>query len=148
MRQINPINGKMHYHVRPRLSRLLVIPEHSGAFNGEQKGGERGRRVVYGYRLWTASHVPPMMPTPTPTPQPAPMPKEGPSLPSASDLTTGRPHLDARLLQPNDISLAPRGSTTSRRPFEISLPQRLRGQEGRRRERWTGGAGRSTPLWP
>jgi hypothetical protein len=34
------------------------------------------------------------------------MPKEGPSLPSASDLTTGRPHLDDPLLPPNAISLS------------------------------------------
>lgn len=45
-----------------------------------------------------------MRPKQTPTPQPAPMPNEGPSLPSASDLTTGRPHRDEPLLPPNAMA--------------------------------------------
>lgn len=49
-----------------------------------------------------------MRPKQTPTPQPAPMPNEGPSLPSASDLTTGRPHRDEPLLPPNAMAFLAR----------------------------------------
>jgi hypothetical protein len=94
-------------------------------------------------------HVPPRRPTPTPTPQPAPMPKEGPSLPRASDLTTGRPHLEDPLLPPKAMSpslacpvRAPEVQESSR----ISLSDRGLGGGGEGTEtRVTGPSGRTSP---
>jgi hypothetical protein len=95
-----------------------------------------------------------------PTPQPAPMPKAGPSLPSASDLATGRRHRGALLLPPG-ISTQPPPRRFARslgarvphpHPWErrrISPRPLEKVSKGKRRE-WNGTGERRRQLagWP